>query len=50
MGRWAPPYYSISKFYQNKKAKALKKIEDLQKVVKECDDKIAELAKQDKVE
>ena len=38
---WAKPYYGISKFYEDKKAKALKKIAELQKVVEECDKEIA---------
>ena len=41
MGDWAPPYYGKSKFYQIKKAKALKKIAKLTKVVEECDKEIA---------
>lgn len=35
-GPAAPPYYGKSKFYENKKAKALKKIAKLQAIVEEC--------------
>lgn len=38
---WAKPLYGKSKFYETKKAKALKKIAKLQAVVEECDKKIA---------
>lgn len=33
-----PPYFGKSKFYANKKEKALKKIAKLQEVVKVCDE------------
>ena len=36
MGWTCPPYYGKSKFYANKKAKALAKIAKLQAVVAEC--------------
>ena len=42
MGLMAPPLYGKSKFYEKKKAKALKKIAELQAVVEECDKKLAE--------
>ena len=41
MGIALPPLYGKSKFYANKKAKALKKIAKLQEVVKECDKELA---------
>ena len=41
MGQSLPPFYGKSKFYANKKAKALKKIAKLQEVVKECDKELA---------
>lgn len=41
MGLIAPPLYGTSKFYENKKAKALKKIAELQAVVAECDKQLA---------
>lgn len=41
MGWGAPPFYGKSKFYKNKRAKALKKIAKLQAVVEECDKQIA---------
>lgn len=37
-----PPYYGKSKFYENKKAKALAKIAKLQNVVAECDKHITD--------
>ena len=40
MGHICPPLYGKSKFYEKKKAKALKKIAKLQEVVKVCDEKI----------
>ena len=40
MGHICPPLYGKSKFYEKKKAKALKKISKLQEVVKVCDEKI----------
>ena len=42
MGNWAPPYYGKSKFYANKKARALKKIATLEAIVAECDKHIAD--------
>ena len=36
-GPAAPPLYGNSKFYEKKKAKALKKIAELEAVVAECD-------------
>lgn len=42
MGHALPPYYGKSKFYEKKKAKALKKIAKLQEVVKVCDEKLKE--------
>lgn len=40
MGLIMQPLYGKSKFYEKKKAKALKKIAKLQDVVKVCDEKI----------
>lgn len=40
MGRALPPYYGKSKFYEEKKAKALKKIEELKETIKLCDEEI----------
>ena len=40
MGHAAPPFYGKSKFYAKKKDKALKKIANLQEVVKVCDEKL----------
>lgn len=37
MGWTCPPYYGKSKFYENKKKKALEKIAKLELVVAECD-------------
>lgn len=37
MGLGFPPLYGKSKFYANKRAKALKKIDALNAVVAECD-------------
>lgn len=42
MGHELPPFYGKSKFYEKKKARALKKIAKLQNVVKVCDEKIKE--------
>ena len=39
-GDACPPLYGKSKFYANKKARALKKIAKLEEVVKVCDEKI----------
>lgn len=36
-GEGCPPLYGKSKFYVNKKEKALKKIAKLQLIVEECD-------------
>lgn len=38
------PYYGKSNFYQNKKRKALSKIEKLQRIVKACDVEIEKIA------
>ena len=40
-GQMCPPLYGTSKFYQEKKEKALKKIAELQKIVEECDKEIS---------
>ena len=40
-GDICPPYYGKSKYYENKKEKALKKIAELQKIVEECDKEIS---------
>ena len=48
MGIMLPPLYGTSKFYANKKAKALKKIAELQEVIKECDKELAKLEKNEK--
>lgn len=45
MGQICPPLYGKSKFYAKKKARAEKKIEKLQEIIKVCDE---ELAKEDK--
>ena len=37
----APPFYGKSKFYENKKAKALKKIAHYEAVDAECDKQLA---------
>ena len=37
----APPFYGKSKFYENKKEKALKKIAKLEAIVAECDKQLA---------
>lgn len=42
------PLYGKEKFYENKKAKALAKIEKLNEIVKECDKCIAELKNETK--
>lgn len=42
MGVMCPPLYGKSKFYEKKRAKALKKIAKLQAIVDECDKQIAE--------
>lgn len=42
MGEALPPYYGESKFYEKKRAETLKKISELEEVVKVCDEKIAE--------
>lgn len=41
-GDACPPYYGKSKFYANKKARALKKIATLEAIVAECDKHIAD--------
>ena len=41
MGVAFPPFYGTSKFYENKKAKALKKIASLEAIVAECDKQLA---------
>lgn len=41
MGIMCPPVYGKSKFYAKKKAKALKKIEKLQEIVRICDEELA---------
>ena len=38
---WAKPLYGKSKFYEKKKAKALKKIAELQLIVEECNKEIS---------
>ena len=40
MGWMCPPLYGKSKFYAKKKAKAEKKIAELQEIVKVCDEQI----------
>jgi hypothetical protein len=42
MGVMAPPLYGKSKFYEKKKAKALKKIAKLEAIIAECDKHIDE--------
>lgn len=49
MGQWIPPYYGKSSFYEKKKEKAIRavekfknKIEEQNKIIAECDAKIAE--------
>ena len=41
MGVAFPPLYGKSKFYENKKAKALNKIAKLEAIVAECDKQLA---------
>ena len=48
MGWGCPPYYGKSKFYENKKAKALKKIEELKKEIEVCDEELAKLNAENK--
>ena len=43
MGNLKPFYGNSVKFYENKKAKAVTKIEELKKVIVECDKAIAEI-------
>ena len=42
MGAACPPYYGKSKYYAWRKKRAVKKIAKLEKVIKACDEKIAE--------
>ena len=42
MGLALPPVYGKTKFYAKKKAKALKKIDKLNEVIKECDKNLNE--------
>lgn len=46
-GEALPPLYGKSKFYEKKKARALKKIEKLNNVVAECDKELAKNEKKD---
>ena len=46
-GEACPPWYGKSKFYEKKKAKALKKIEKLNNVIAECDKELAKNEKKD---
>lgn len=48
MGWMAPPFYGKSKFYEEKKAKALKKIEELKKEIEVCDEELAKLNAENK--
>ena len=42
MGQWSPPLYGKSKsFYEKKKAKALKIIEEQKQIIEVCDKEIA---------
>jgi hypothetical protein len=45
MGYFKPFYGNNPKFYVDKKAKALAKIDELKKVVEECDKALAEINK-----
>lgn len=47
MGFFKPLYGNTPKFYVDKKEKTLAKIEELKKVVAECDKAIAEFDKKD---
>lgn len=48
MGWTCPPFYGKSKFYEEKKAKALNKIEELKKVVEVCDEELAKINAENK--
>lgn len=44
MGRYCPPLYGKSKFYIKKKARAEKKIEKLQAIIKICDEELKKVS------